>query len=101
MHSEGIWTKATRRAQHVQGRYNLLDYSAEDGKGYGKYAHIVGNGTSDTDRSNAHTLDWEGNAWFAGNIYIGGTGQDDENAKNIIQAVIEALPVYNGEVEEV
>lgn len=31
------------------------------------YAHIVGNGTYDS-RSNAHTLDWDGNAWFAGNI---------------------------------
>lgn len=48
-----------------------------------KYAHIVGNGTSDNARSNAHTLDWDGNAWFQGNIYVGGTGQDDENAKKL------------------
>lgn len=45
-----------------------------------KYAHIVGNGTSNTKRSNAHTLDWEGNAWFAGKVFVGGTGQDDPNA---------------------
>lgn len=32
------------------------------------YAHIVGNGTSDTARSNAHTLDWSGNAWYAGSV---------------------------------
>ena len=32
------------------------------------YAHIVGNGTSSTTRSNAHTLDWKGNAWFAGTV---------------------------------
>jgi hypothetical protein len=38
----------------------------------GKYAHIVGNGTSTSKRSNAHTLDWEGNAWFAGKITKGG-----------------------------
>ena len=43
----------------------------------GKYAHIVGNGISDTERSNAHTLDWDGNAWFAGDIYVGGTSQKD------------------------
>lgn len=34
----------------------------------GKYAHIVGNGESDSARSNAHTLDWDGNAWYAGSV---------------------------------
>ena len=48
-----------------------------------KYAHIVGNGTSDSSRSNAHTLDWYGNAWFAGSIFMGGTGQDDGNAVEV------------------
>ena len=36
-----------------------------------KYAHIVGNGAplgDENARSNAHTLDWEGNAWFAGSV---------------------------------
>jgi hypothetical protein len=61
---------------------------------------MVGNGKYGNP-SNAHTLDWDGNAWFAGNIYVGGTGQDDPNAKTIIQAVLEALPIYNGEVESV
>lgn len=28
----------------------------------------VGNGTSDASRSNAHTLDWSGNAWYAGTV---------------------------------
>lgn len=37
----------------------------------GNYAHIVGNGTS-TKRSNAHVLDWSGNAWFAGDVYANG-----------------------------
>ena len=32
------------------------------------YVHVVGNGTSTSDRSNAHTLDWFGNAWYAGTI---------------------------------
>lgn len=31
------------------------------------YAHIVGNGTV-SKPSNAHTLDWDGNAWFAGYV---------------------------------
>ena len=45
--------------QHVQGQYNEPD---------SKLAHIVGNGKSDSNRSNAHTLDWNGNAWFAGTV---------------------------------
>lgn len=62
-HSEGIGTTATSRAQHVQGRYNIVDSD-------GIYAHIVGNGTNTT-CSNAHTLDWSGNAWYAGKVSAG------------------------------
>lgn len=39
-------------------------------KNRGSFAHIVGNGMSENERSNAHTLDWEGNAWFAGDVYV-------------------------------
>lgn len=49
----------------------------------GKYLSIVGNGSSASKRSNAYTLDWDGNGWFAGTLKIGGTGQDDETAKEI------------------
>lgn len=59
-HAEGHNTLASSNDQHVQGRYNIED--TDD-----TYAHIVGNGSSTT-RSNAHTLDWDGNAWFAGAI---------------------------------
>lgn len=34
---------------------------------------VVGNGTSSTTRSNAHTLSKKGVAWFKGDIYTGGT----------------------------
>ena len=54
-----------------------------DSTAEGAYAHIIGNGTSNEDRSNAHTVDWDGNAQFAGNIKIGGTGYDDPNAQLI------------------
>ena len=60
-HAEGIDTIAASSAQHVQGKYNVADDS-------GEYAHIVGNGTSNSKRSNAHTLDWDGNAWYAGTV---------------------------------
>lgn len=75
-HSEGYNTIATGDYQHVQGRYNKIDKE-------NKYADIVGNGSSKNVRSNAYTLDWNGNAWFAGDIKIGGTGYDDSNAKVI------------------
>lgn len=59
-HSEGLYTIASSTRQHVQGKYNIEDAN-------GKYAHIVGNG-NETQHSNCHTLDWQGNAWFSGNI---------------------------------
>ena len=60
-HAEGVATFANGDSSHVQGKFNIAD----DGN---LYAHIVGNGTSDASRSNAHTLDWSGNAWYAGTV---------------------------------
>lgn len=60
-HAEGYVTKAQGDYQHVEGKCNIIDTENQ-------YAHIVGNGTSNVARSNAHTLDWNGNAWFAGSI---------------------------------
>lgn len=79
-HAEGYNTNATRHAQHVEGQYNILD---TEGTTKGKYIHIVGNGTAIDARSNAHTIDWDGNAWFQGTVKIGGTGQDDTAAKEL------------------
>ena len=49
------------------------------------YAHIAGNGTSHSARSNAHTLDWEGNAWYQGDVYVGSTSgtNKDEGSKKL------------------
>ena len=69
-HAEGNATTATSDDSHVQGRYNIRDID-------NKYAHIVGNGKDYNSLSNAHTLDWNGNAWFAGDVKIGGTSYDD------------------------
>lgn len=64
-HVEGHGCTASSEAQHVQGKFNIVDSS-------GTYAHIVGNGTGNgTGRSNAHTLDWSGNAWYAGKVSAG------------------------------
>lgn len=78
-HSEGVATKAVGNEQHVQGKYNIVDAEGANGK----YAHIVGNGTSGAARSNAHTLDWNGNAWFASEVFVGGMGQDDASAEKL------------------
>ena len=56
--------------QHVQGKYNVVDCK-------GKYAHIVGNGEDDSNRSNAHTLDWNGVPWYQGRPQFGGTAMDN------------------------
>lgn len=85
-HSEGYGTVASGRAQHVQGRYNIED-AVEASIDYGVYAHIIGNGESDTNRSNAHTVDWDGNAWYAGNVYIGGTSKDDATMLIAVEVV--------------
>ena len=86
-HAEGLSTQANMRSQHVHGEFNDLDPLYKTGSYKhdvrGKYIHIVGNGTAIDQRSNAHTLDWDGNAWFAGSIKVGGTGQDDANAQKI------------------
>jgi hypothetical protein len=57
----------------------------------GKYAHIVGNGADEDNRSNAHTLDWEGNAWFAGDVYIGSTSGTDKDEGSVKLATIEEV----------
>ena len=82
-HAEGFYVTAAGRCQHVQGKYNIIDEDAS-GNPLNTYAHIVGNGTSNTKRSNAHTIDWDGNAWFAGDIFVGGTSQDDVLASKLI-----------------
>lgn len=65
-HAEGKYTYASSAYQHAQGKFNINDNQ-------GVYAHIVGNGTSNSERSNAHTLDWNGNAWYAGSVSAGTT----------------------------
>lgn len=84
-HIEGYETTAQGKSQHVQGEYNILD-SQGSATTRGTYAHIVGNGTSSTYRSNAHTLDWDGNAWFAGDVYVGSTGgkNKDDGSKKLV-----------------
>ena len=62
-HAEGFGIIAQGEYQHAQGKYNIIDTE-------NIYAHILGNGSANDERSNAHTIDWDGNAWFAGGIEL-------------------------------
>jgi hypothetical protein len=94
-HSEGYMTKASSIYQHVQGQCNIEDVE-------NKYAHIVGNG-SPQNRSNAHTLDWEGNAWFQGDVYVNsnsGTNKDEGSKKLATEEYINIrVPAWTAEDE--
>ena len=84
-HAEGFSTVASADYQHVEGIYNI-----DDGAN-GDKLHIVGNGTS-LKRSNAHTLDKSGNAWYAGDVYVGstsGTNRDAGSKKLATEAYVD------------
>lgn len=87
-HAENYNTQALGKNSHTQGNSTITSYENTDvigkfNKDIEGMAHIIGNGTSDADRSNAHTVDWEGNAWYQGKIKVGGTGYDSDNAEEI------------------
>ena len=59
--SQGYFCSATGNNQHVFGKYNTADNTSLE---------IIGNGSNDSLRSNARTLDSSGNEWLAGGISI-------------------------------
>lgn len=86
-HSEGCFTEAASQYQHVQGKYNVVDSN-------GVYAHIVGNGTGKNNRHNAHTLDWQGNAWYSGKVTTGAAPVEDMDltTKKYVDDKVASLP---------
>lgn len=85
-HSEGLSTLASSDYQHVQGKYNVEDSNST-------YAHIVGGGADSSHRANIHTLDWSGNAEFAGKVTAGAqpTADNDLATKKYVDNAIAAL----------
>lgn len=69
-HAEGLYTVANHESQHVFGEYNIADPSSATASSRGNYVEIVGNGNSST-RSNARTLDWNGNEVLSGKLTVG------------------------------
>ena len=68
----GEGTFAKNRSQFCFGEYNIVDPSVKQKYDRGTYAEIVGNGSDDSNRSNARTLDWQGNETVAGTITANG-----------------------------
>lgn len=61
-HAEGWYTIASSDFQHVEGKYNVADSS-------NTYAHIIGGGTSTSNRKNIFTVDWSGNVRTPSSVY--------------------------------
>ena len=79
-HAEGAGTIATGSSQHAGGKYNIEDNS-------NTYAEIIGNGTADNARSNARTLDWQGNEVLAGDLTINGNTSVGTTLNNLASAI--------------
>lgn len=62
-HAEGYGTEAAGEYQHVQGKHNVIDEA-------NKFAAIVGNGADILNKSNAYALDWDGNLYLKGGVYV-------------------------------
>lgn len=69
-HAEGNYTIAHNKSQHVFGEFNVAENKMNPAY-RGTYIEIVGNGTADTARSNARTLDWSGNETLTGKLTVG------------------------------
>ena len=63
-HAEGNYTQAMSENQHTQGKCNIVDAN-------GVFADIVGNGADGQNLSNAAALDWNGNQYLSGDLYVG------------------------------
>lgn len=78
-HAEGQGTNATGHQSHASGFNTIAAGNSQTAIGTcnvedtdGKYALIVGNGESSLARSNALTVDWDGNVEASGALYANG-----------------------------
>lgn len=93
--SSGIHTVANGLVQHVFGMNNVPDAEVNGYSTPAEHLLIVGNGdylSSDTYESNAMTLDWDGNAWFSGNVYVGSTSGTNKDSGSIKLATENQIP---------
>lgn len=71
--ADGSHGNVSGKPQETFGQFNVPDDTQ-------KYMAIGGNGTDNEHRSNAYMLDYDGNAYYSGNVKIGGTPSDDNDA---------------------
>lgn len=88
----GSNTIASGNYQHVSGLFNEEDTNNQ-------YAHIVGGGNNDNDRKNIHTLDWQGNATYAGTVESQGLILTDPATEQKYKLTIENGSIEITEVE--
>lgn len=67
-----------------------------DWSDYKNYAEIVGNGTDSSHRSNARSLDWDGNEYLKGDLYV----QCNANSKNGVKVVTAGEVATDAETAE-
>ena len=103
-HAEGNQTVANHYSQHVFGEFNSADDSSEAVSSRGNFVEIVGNGSSENARSNARALDWQGNEYLNGDLYIN-CDDDSDNGTSVAGAIATlatkadvANPVFTGSI---
>ena len=80
-------TVASGSNSFVVGKYNVPDET--NGTANDNYAVIIGNGTADNARSNALTVDWDGNEVISGDLTVKAGSADEVNVGD---AVLAAFP---------
>ena len=84
-HANGNSTIAAGESQTVIGKYNISDENNE-------YSLIIGNGDTNTTRSNLLTIDWQGNATLSGKIITSGEEPTEDNelvSKQYVDELVE------------
>lgn len=90
-HAEGRGTQAQGQASHAGGLYTIADkdYQTVIGK-YNEvsseknYAFIIGNGSAEASRSNAFTVDWDGNLQIQGSLTIGAAPLTETSLQSLL-----------------
>lgn len=99
-HAEGDSTTANHAYQHVFGTYNVADSSSNAATQKGTYVEIVGNGAGALSPSNARVLDWNGNEYLKGDIYIGCNADSTSGSKvateSFVTTRVPTPPVSDG-----
>lgn len=90
--AEGAGTIASGSNHHAQGAFNIKNTGITLLNAKGNLVHIIGNGTADDARSNAHTLAWDGTAWFQGDVYVGSTSGTNKDSGSVRLAKITEVP---------